>query len=719
MRPLELWGGIEATVNRIGDSFHNQMERSRHWEHPEDLDRFAGLGLRTLRYPLLWELVAPDGLEDANWAWFDERFERLQSLGIKPIAGLVHHGSGPRHTSLVSENFAPGVANFARACAERYPWIEAWTPINEPLTTARFSALYGAWYPHAKDDALFSRAIVNECRATVLAMQQIRRVNPESQLIQTEDLGLVTTTPSMADSGAFENERRWLSFDLLCGRVDRTHTFWKWLQKGVTEAELQFFLENPCPPDVMGINYYITSDRTLDERLEKYPVEYHGGNGQRRYADVESVRTENGIAGHERILRQAWERYGLPLAITEVHLDSTREEQLRWLSQAWSGAQHLRHDGIDVRAVTVWALLGAFDWNSLLTREDRYYESGVFDLRSRVPRPTALARMVKGLATEGTFHHPVLDEPGWWQRDDRSSHNRRGHAARLRGSSVYGTRTGRPLLITGARGTLGQAFAHACEIRGLGHRLVGRAEMDIADEEAVCRVLEDLKPWAIINTASFVKVRAAELEPNRCRRENTQGPLVLAIAAEQRGLPLVTFSSDLVFDGSTARPYVESDPVSPETVYGATKAEAERCVLAACERSLVVRTSAFFGPWDAENFVMRAAQQLRQGHSIHVTGGELVSPTYVPDLVRTTLDLLLDEAWGVWHLANVGVVSWGDFGRHLAQRLCLSVNLVVEDTPWITPPRPRCLALTSERATLMPSLETAVERYVDEIEGRA
>lgn len=716
MGPLELWGGVEATVNRTRDSFHSQMRRSHHLEHPEDLELFAALGLRTLRYPLLWELVSPEGLEQANWEWFDERYALLKQLGIKPIAGLVHHGSGPRSTSLISDDFAPGLATFARACAERYPWIEDYTPVNEPLTTARFSALYGTWYPHTKDDAAFCKAVVNQCKATVMAMQQIRGVNPRARLVQTEDLGFCSTTPSLKASQDFENERRWLSFDLLCGRVNRSHRFWTWLQKGVTQAELEFFLEHPCPPDVMGLNYYITSDRTLDERLSRYPPEYHGGNGVQQYADIESVRTQFGIAGHEALLRQAFERYQLPLAITEVHLDCTREEQLRWLHQAWQAAQRVRDDGIDVRAVTVWALLGAFDWNSLLTREDGYYEPGVFDLRAPQPRPTAIARMARALATEGHFEHPVLDTPGWWQREERATHNRSGHARRFHGTADFRKHATAPLLITGATGTLGKAFAHACELRAISYRLLSRREMDIADETAVSRVFDELKPWAIINTAGFVRVRDAEKEPHRCRRENTRGPTVLATEAEQRNLPFVTFSSDLVFDGGSG-PYVESDPVSPQTVYGSTKAEAERRVLRACQRSLVIRTAAFFSPWDVHNFVAKAASQLRRGQPVHVTAGELVSPTYVPDLVRISLDLLLDEVWGVWHLTNDGVVSWTDFGKWVADGMSAPQSLVLEDPPWIAPPQPRCLALKSERATLMPKLEHALERYLEEVRG--
>src|SRR5918998_3650742 len=115
---LELWGGVECTYNRVGDTYFDQCERSGHATRLSDLDRFAELGIRALRYPVLWERTAPHGLAQADWSWADERLGRLRALGIRPIVGLVHHGSGPRHTNLVEPTFATGLAEFARAVAE-------------------------------------------------------------------------------------------------------------------------------------------------------------------------------------------------------------------------------------------------------------------------------------------------------------------------------------------------------------------------------------------------------------------------------------------------------------------------------------------------------------------------------------------------------------------------------------------------------------------------
>ena len=142
---LQLWGGLECTVNRIHDCYFSQVERNGHAHRGDDIARFGSLGIQSIRYPILWERTAPGGVAGADWSWADERLAALQHAGITPIAGLVHHGSGPIHTSLLDPAFASGLAQFAGAVAARYPWLEYYTQVNEPLTTARFSALYGLW----------------------------------------------------------------------------------------------------------------------------------------------------------------------------------------------------------------------------------------------------------------------------------------------------------------------------------------------------------------------------------------------------------------------------------------------------------------------------------------------------------------------------------------------------------------------------------------------
>jgi dTDP-4-dehydrorhamnose reductase len=145
LESLELWGGIECTVNRVGRHYHDQLQFSGHAQRPSDLQALSSLGLKALRYPVLWESSAPRSLTELDLEWAAERLQLIRELEIEPIAGLLHHGSGPGYTSLLDDGFPEKLAHYAAAVARRFPWLRRFTPVNEPLTTARFSGLYGHW----------------------------------------------------------------------------------------------------------------------------------------------------------------------------------------------------------------------------------------------------------------------------------------------------------------------------------------------------------------------------------------------------------------------------------------------------------------------------------------------------------------------------------------------------------------------------------------------
>jgi dTDP-4-dehydrorhamnose reductase len=102
-------------------------------------------------------------------------------------------------------------------------------------------------------------------------------------------------------------------------------------------------------------------------------------------------------AGHYILLKETSERFGLPVALTEVHMDSTPDEQMRWFMEAWEAVLKLKRKGADVRGITAWSMPGAYDWNSLLAETNNFYETGVFDVSSGKPRRTALADLIKQL----------------------------------------------------------------------------------------------------------------------------------------------------------------------------------------------------------------------------------------------------------------------------------------------------------------------------------
>ena len=706
---LQLWGGPECSVVRVGDDYRNQAEETGHAARLDDLDAIAALGIRTIRFPLIWETVerAP-GVYD--WREVDRRLERVRALGLTPIAGLVHHGSGPRGTSLIDPSFPARLATYAAAAAARYPWITHWTPVNEPLTTARFACLYGHWYPHRTSERDFIAALLIQCEAVGRAMDAIRAVVPEAKLVQTEDYGRVFSTPSLEAQADFENARRLLSLDLLDGRVDADHVCHAQLVDNGADPEVLAYLRGASGrPDVIGVNHYLTSDRFLDDRVERYPGVAAGGNGRQAYVDVEATRVDGlgEAVGIEPRLREIWDRYRLPIAVTEVHNGCTREEQVRWLVDVWRAAERVRAGGADVRAVTIWSMFGAVDWCSLLTRRENRLEHGIFEGGDGRPRRTLLGSAAEALATRGGFAHPVLETPGWWKRPTRFVGP---HVL----PSVRETRTttGTPLLITGATGTLGRAFARICDERGIAYRLTSRAELDIADPVSVHRALTAVRPWAVVNAAGFVRVADAEREADACFRENSDGPERLALGCAAAGIPLATFSSDLIFDGLAGRAYVEGDLANPDSVYGTSKREAERRVLAAHADALIVRTGAFFGPWDPHNFVWNALATLGRGDALHASGDAVVSPTYVPDLVHAVLDLLVDGERGVWHVANAGEASWAEFAGMAAAGAGL--HAVRIETTRDDAPTNR--ALGSSRGLMLRPLDEALASYHRELE---
>lgn len=705
MGKLELWAGAECTVNRVGERWFDQVHRTGHHERADDMERLAALGVARVRFGVLWERVAPRGLHHADWRWTDERLSRLASLGVAPIVGLVHHGSGPAGTDLSDPGFVEGLAAFAEAVARRYPWVHDFTPINEPLTTARFGALYGHWYPHAQNTTACMRALLHEVRATAAAMQRIRTITPSARLVQTEDLGRVTSTPALAQQQRYESERRWLSLDLLAGRVDARHPLRRHLEEhGATAAELDALVQRPCPADTVGINYYLTSDRHLDERLDRYPPCYHGGNGWQRYADVDAVRVgEVGIAGHRMIIDEVWQRYATPVAITEVHVGCTREEQLRWAHEAWCAAVAARRAGVDVRAVTLWSAFGAVDWHCLVTRDEGRYEPGVYDVRAPAPRPTALATLACELASGRAASHPLLASPGWWAGPRRRLYGDMLHAH----PGEPATPPPRPLVVVGT-GKLASCLAQRCLQRGIACTRLARLD------RAAPWPAHEPEPWAVVIVPEAAGRRW-------CAGDALAGLLRLARACDARGLPVVAFSSHLVFDGGAARrPWLESDALPPTTAVGEAQRRLEGWIRAAAPGALVVRTGLVCDPQDPDDPLARVLAALAADAVVRMPDDEIVAASVLPQLLDATLDLLVDGERGIWHGTNLGACSLHELVRMAAEHAGVATARLEPGRgphAWGLEHGPGMRAISSERAWPMASLHTALAGYAARVEA--
>jgi len=297
-------------------------------------------------------------------------------------------------------------------------------------------------------------------------------------------------------------------------------------------------------------------------------------------------------------------RYGLPIALTEVHNGCTREEQLRWVEDAVDAARTVAAAGADVRAVTAWSVVGAVDWRSLLTRSEGAYESGLFDVAGGTPRPTALADQWRRIAAGGSAAGPVSGA-GWWQR-------------RRLGGAITGRHAApRALLVLGDTATARAILAAAAE-RGL-DTVVEAGRLPLPD---LLAVVSKGPFWAVVEG----------LRPHRSVR------VAVAEVAQACRLPLLTFSDHRVFDGAAGRPYAERDPLRPICRSGHRLAELERDILARNNQALVIRSGHLFGPWPDVPLRLPAAEE--------------VTPTYLPDFADRALDLLLDGATGTWHVVG-------------------------------------------------------------------
>ena len=220
------------------------------------------------------------------------------------------------------------------------------------------------------------------------------------------------------------------------------------------------------------------------------------------------------------------------------------------------------------------------------------------------------------------------------------------------------------IVVTGSAGQLGTAFRKRLGTDGT---YLDRSQLDLGDTDAIAEVLVTLGPRTVINCAAYTAVDAAESDPETARAINAVAVGRLAEVCADIGARFVTYSTDYVFDGTKATPYLESDAPDPINMYGRSKREGEIAAVDALGSSLIIRTSWVMSATH-RSFASVILGHMRRG-VVKVVDDQIGHPTFVDDLVTGTLDALDAEAEGIVHLANDGVASWYDVAVAIAEQV--------------------------------------------------
>lgn len=217
------------------------------------------------------------------------------------------------------------------------------------------------------------------------------------------------------------------------------------------------------------------------------------------------------------------------------------------------------------------------------------------------------------------------------------------------------------ILLTGRDGQVGSELARA--LAPLGEvAATTRAELDLSDADAIRRAMRQGKPQVVVNAAAYTAVDRAEGESGPAMQVNGVAPGVLAEEAKRLGALLVHFSTDYVFDGEKAAPYIEEDLPGPLNVYGATKLEGERRIAASGCRHLILRTSWVYGA-NGRNFLRAMLEAARSGRPVAVVDDQRGAPTASPAIAAAAVQCLGKGAEGLWHLSAAGETTWHGFAE--------------------------------------------------------
>jgi beta-glucosidase/6-phospho-beta-glucosidase/beta-galactosidase len=365
--------GIENSYPTIqnGRVRRDQMEECGHYRQwQRDFELLEDLNIRFLRYgPPLYKTFLGQGRYD--WEFTDLTFAWLKAHDVIPIVDLCHFGVPDWIGDFQNPDFPALFAEYARAFAHRFPWVQFYTPVNEMFICAQFSAAFGWWNEQLKSDRAFVTALKHMAKANVLAMYAILDERPDAIFIQSESTEYFhADNPKAIKSAEFYNARRFLSLDLNYGYPVNSHMYEYLLDNGLTREEYHFFLENHLRDHcIMGNDYYVTNEHRVAADGSTW------GSGE--------------VFGFDEIAEQYFRRYKLPVMHTETNLmeGPTGTEAVDWLWKQWANVLRVRNNGVPIVGFTWYSLTDQVDWDTALREANGHVNPlGLYDLDRNIRR---------------------------------------------------------------------------------------------------------------------------------------------------------------------------------------------------------------------------------------------------------------------------------------------------------------------------------------------
>ncbi len=374
--------GIENSNPTIdqGRTRVDELDVCGHYKHwKRDFELVREMGINFLRYgPPLHTCWRGDGNYD--WSFADEAFAELYRLNIVPIVDLCHFGLPDWLGNFQNPDFPALFANYARAFATRFPWVQLYTPVNEMYICALFSARYGWWNEQMTTDAAFVTALKHIVKANVLAMTAILDVRPDAIFIQSESSEYYhAEDPRSIKPAEINNSMRFLSLDLNYGRRVDSEMYEYLLDNGMTREEYHFFLDTRLKQHcIMGNDYYITNEHRVRQ-------------------DGSSVAAGD-VLGYDAITWQYYDRYRLPVMHTETNFNDPTggTGAVDWLWKEWANVLRVRNDGVPILGFTWYSLTDQVDWDTALREKNGTVNKvGLYDLDRNInPVGTAYKKLI-------------------------------------------------------------------------------------------------------------------------------------------------------------------------------------------------------------------------------------------------------------------------------------------------------------------------------------